>query len=267
MKEEIDLEPVRYAELRPRRLKARREALPLAYLPLGILEWHGLHNPLGLDGIKAEEAAARIAREVGGVVMPTLFWGDDRTDIAELAFDESTNPWMPEGIGDQTGEIEWLSGISKAALAAESERVQAQGGWRFWKELVVRILFQTQSFGFRAAVALPGHYPLFRPLKEAIADYERAGGTMSLFVLGDYLYEPDGKSGDHAAAFETSALMALRPELVDLSELDPDPSVVPMGVLGDDPRTGASAEYGERILKRFVSLVAEWVDGVFYRKP
>lgn len=267
MEGQTDSGPVRYAELRPGALTERRAALPLAYLPLGILEWHGLHNPLGLDGIKAEEVAVRLAEEVGGIVMPTLYWGDDRTDIAELAFDESSNPWMPKGIGDQTGAIERLAGIAKEALARESARVQADGGWRFWRELVVRMLRQTESFGFRAAVAIPGHYPLVRPLKEAIADYEHAGGSMSIFVLGDYLYDPDGKAGDHAAAFETSLLMALRPELVDLSALDPDPSAVPIGVLGDDPRTGANAEYGERILIRFVSLVSGWIDDVFYRKP
>jgi len=41
---------VEYQYLRPRQMTARRDAVPVAYMGLGILEWHGLHNPLGLSG-------------------------------------------------------------------------------------------------------------------------------------------------------------------------------------------------------------------------
>lgn len=75
------------------------------------------------------------------------------------------------------------------------------------------------------------------------------------------MFSPDGKEGDHAAAFETSVLMALEPDLVDLSELDDDLSKENIGVvLGPDPRTHASREYGEQILGKFVQLVQEQID-------
>lgn len=41
-----------YRYLRPKQMVERRDAMPVAYMGLGILEWHGLHNPLGLDGVK-----------------------------------------------------------------------------------------------------------------------------------------------------------------------------------------------------------------------
>ena len=41
----------RIERLRPIEIRKRREELSVAYLPLGTLEWHGLHNPLGADGL------------------------------------------------------------------------------------------------------------------------------------------------------------------------------------------------------------------------
>lgn len=47
--------------------------MPVAYLPLGTLEWHGPHMPLGADGIQSKELFVRVAEKVGGVVLPMLF--------------------------------------------------------------------------------------------------------------------------------------------------------------------------------------------------
>lgn len=49
--------------------------MPVAYLPLGTLEWHGPHMPLGADGIQSKELFVRVAEKVGGVVLPILFMG------------------------------------------------------------------------------------------------------------------------------------------------------------------------------------------------
>ena len=43
--------------------------------PLGTLEWHGPHMPLGADGIQSKELFVRVAEKVGGVVLPMLFMG------------------------------------------------------------------------------------------------------------------------------------------------------------------------------------------------
>ena len=54
---------VEYELLRPAEVKAMREKCPVVYLPVGSLEWHGVQNPLGTDGLKAHavccEAAVR----------------------------------------------------------------------------------------------------------------------------------------------------------------------------------------------------------------
>ena len=38
---------VRYERLRPSKIREAREACPVVYIPLGTLEWHGLHDPVG----------------------------------------------------------------------------------------------------------------------------------------------------------------------------------------------------------------------------
>src|SRR3972149_6065830 len=70
-------EKVLYEDLTPSEFSARLEVCPVASLPLGTLEWHGLHLPLGSDGIQSQEFFERLAAEAGGIVLPKLFIGPD----------------------------------------------------------------------------------------------------------------------------------------------------------------------------------------------
>ena len=54
---------VRYHILRPEQIVARRNACPVAYIPIGNLEWHGVHNPLGTDTLQAEGLAILCAQK------------------------------------------------------------------------------------------------------------------------------------------------------------------------------------------------------------
>ena len=40
--------------------------MPVAFLPLGTLEWHGPHMPLGADGIQSKELFIELAGKMGG---------------------------------------------------------------------------------------------------------------------------------------------------------------------------------------------------------
>ena len=42
---------VRFDHMRPHQVRECRERADVAFLPLGSLEWHGIHNPLGLDAV------------------------------------------------------------------------------------------------------------------------------------------------------------------------------------------------------------------------
>ena len=236
---------------RPAEIKAEKERMPVAYLGLGILEWHGLHNPAGLDGVKADGVAAYLAERLGGVVVPPLFWGDHRGDICELVFEPGK---IRAATFDHTVPICAQMGFDKSALEENARRSEQNGGWRLWEELVVHIFFELESFGYRCVVPIPGHYPLFGPLERAVAAYRAQGGKCDIYTVKDPMYADDGNAGDHAARFETSLMLALKPELVDMSRLSPDPGEANLGVLGEDPRTGASAEFGYSILEKFASL-------------
>ena len=73
------MKKVLYEELLPEECVQRIKEMPVAYLPLGTLEWHGPHMPLGADGIQSKELFVRVAEKVGGVVLPMLFMGPDRS--------------------------------------------------------------------------------------------------------------------------------------------------------------------------------------------
>jgi len=73
-------EKVLYHELTPDEFTLRLEKCPVAYLPLGTLEWHGNHLPLGSDGLQSLGFFEKLAAETGGIVMPMLFIGPDGYD-------------------------------------------------------------------------------------------------------------------------------------------------------------------------------------------
>ena len=57
---------VRYHMLRPGQIAERRDAYPVAYIPIGTIEWHGLHNPVGADTLQAEGLAQFLIRMLKG---------------------------------------------------------------------------------------------------------------------------------------------------------------------------------------------------------
>ena len=76
-------EKVLYSELTPQEFNERITKAPIAYLPLGTLEWHGRHLPLGTDGLISSGFFIELARKVGGIVLPMLFIGPDDVERDE----------------------------------------------------------------------------------------------------------------------------------------------------------------------------------------
>ena len=72
---------VRYERLRPAQIVARRRECPVAWLPIGTIEWHGEHNPVGLDTLKQHALLEKCAREIGGLVFPPLYYGEHREQM------------------------------------------------------------------------------------------------------------------------------------------------------------------------------------------
>ena len=69
---------VQFELMKPGEIIEEKKLLPLVFLPVGPLEWHGPHLPLGTDPLIAYEISLRIARDIGGVVLPPFYWGTER---------------------------------------------------------------------------------------------------------------------------------------------------------------------------------------------
>ncbi len=85
-------------------------------------------------------------------------------------------------------------------------------------------------------------------------------GTPEYFIAMDV-----GYMGDHGGAFETSLMMAMMPELVDLSQLEGEPPY--QGIGGGDAKRDSSAELGEKFactiserLARLAARMPGWTD-------
>jgi creatinine amidohydrolase len=99
-----------YAELTPHAFRLRLAAAPIAYLPLGTLEWHGEHLPLGADGLQAQGVFVQLAHEVGGIILPPLFMGPDSSQVADgRPYYGMDTYGFPPGQPEQlTGSAYWL---------------------------------------------------------------------------------------------------------------------------------------------------------------
>lgn len=254
---------VEYHKMRPRAITERKKQLPVCYIGLGILEWHGLHNPVGLDSLKAHGIACYMAERLGGVAMPPLYWGDNRDEICERHLDPVAREdhWYYK---DKPHEVDHAASIcetmelTKADYDVAASYSKSNGGWELWISLVTHMFVQMESLGFELIVPIPGHYPLIQPLEEAIERYRKRSTAKEVIILTEKIFHMEGKpTPDHAGAFETSLMLAIDPEVVDLGELDPDLSTKLIGVLGQDPRVHASAENGNEILNYLVPYMKQ----------
>lgn len=59
--------------LRPGEIDEELKKCPVAYLPVGFLEWHAEALPFGTDSLTAEYVALKSADITGGVVFPTVY--------------------------------------------------------------------------------------------------------------------------------------------------------------------------------------------------
>ena len=240
---------VRYHMLRPAEVIKRREACPVVYIPVGTLEWHGLHNPLGADTLQAEYLSVLCAQLGGGLVFPPLYFGEcrieglmesnaaDRDDIAgEMHLDPDN--FTPERF-----------------LFNEAEQNE------HYQHLLAHILNQAETLGFEVAVLVAGHYPLVDHARAAALIYNRhrrRAGKMLAWATLDFLYllKNYDCAGDHAGGWETSHCLAIDPSLVDLSQLKPrgEPLV---GVIWKMDPHDATADFGNKIFNEAADAIVK----------
>jgi len=65
-----------WERLLPAEFRQAMADLPVVFLPMGTVEWHGEHNALGLDSLKAHALCVRAAQRAGGgVAHPPVYGG------------------------------------------------------------------------------------------------------------------------------------------------------------------------------------------------
>jgi len=254
---------VRLEYLRPGQVIDRLKEFPVVYIPVGPVEWHGPHNPLGVDPLNAQTVARTACHISGGVVWPTLFWGTDR----------KRPPEQLEGLGLPPDAH--IVGMDFPDNTLPSMYCQEE----IFAIIIRTVLSQCMRLGTRVAAIVNGHggrnqIPVLDRLRAefnnetALRVYHRMASTRKSV--------DESITGGHASAIETSKAMNFAPDSVDLSQLPPHPEPLPYakfamvdsnGMAGNnptkalpecaDPRTKASADLGKRISDKSAQEIVE----------
>ncbi len=219
---------VLYEELTPKEFRIRIADAPIAYLPLGTIEWHGEHLPLGSDGLQSKSFLEILAKEVGGIVLPMYFLGPDLSRMVD---------------GEQ------LYGMDFYSAKEHGNPEQQLDGSAYWisdslfSAVVEATLVQLKRAGFKIVV-YHGHGPSTNLVKKRSEEWQKKYGIKMFNCWGGNSAKGYGIMTDHAAMNETSLIMAMYPELVQMENLPLDSEKWPVGVSGKDPRKFASPEVG-----------------------
>ena len=221
-----------------------------AVATFGATEQHGRHLPLGTDAIWGEALGLRITRALGNAL---------------------------QAPGVRIGRSEHHMDFPGSLTYSEAT----------FNGIVADICHSLARHGFKRIVLIPTHGGNFRPLGaaaelirpqlpevEIIAYSDLSGFMNAIFTVAERFGFSRGHTGGHAGENETSLILALRPDLVDLEHAEAgytdDPmnvadfimrdgfkSVTPNGVLGNPQ--GASAEIGEAYLQALTDLFVAFV--------
>jgi creatinine amidohydrolase len=233
---------VLYEELTPAEFTERLSVCPVAYLPLGTLEWHSFHLPLGSDGIQSREFFKRLASEAGGIVLPMLFLGPD--------LDTTINNSEYYGMD-----------LAKTFSNQCSYDIQQLPGSAYWVSdsifnvMINSIMKQLSRAGFKIVIA-HGHGPSTNYIGAHAQEFK---DKYNLKVMNCWSNDSSNfcLMCDHAGANETSIMMAVRPDLVKMDNLPKDTLTWPMGMLGIDPRTDANSKSGKAIIDFEIKKMSE----------
>ena len=203
--------------LRPGQIAGEIARCPRIFLPLGTIEYHSHHLPVGLDGLQAHGVCLDAAEIAGGLVYPPLWWG--------TGGGHGGYPWTVMMPG--AAEIEAILSFTLTRLAA---------------------------LGVRQAVLFSGHFAdeQLAMIARIAERWNAKGGPLDVKAFGVNGNPHAPFPPDHAGLFETTLLAAFHPQAVDMTLLpvakpeevgeDPygaqrhDPAHSLHGIFGPDPR-------------------------------
>jgi creatinine amidohydrolase len=221
-------------------------------LPLGALEQHGPHLPLSTDSIIAEAIAREVARREDNLLVV---------------------PCLPIGASSHHASFDGTVSLSGGTIVA------------YLRDAVDSLLTQ----GFRFVFVISGHAGNMPFMSEAVSSLpadarERVGACVDWAAQRNALHDlarsvlglsPE-QVGSHAGHFETSMMLYLAPEQVDMERapagfIGPAEKVTstlaaagmralsPIGVVGD--ARGASGTAGKEYFEVLLNLIHDFILG------
>lgn len=211
------------------------EEFPVAILPLGATEQHGHHLPLGVDIFLAEGISRKLSEKTGALLLPSLPFG-----------------------------YSWVWRDIPGTVSLQQKHVEA---------VIKDVAHSVARYGIKMLVLVNGHDANNASMKyatRALAD-ELDISVIYLFypnlnkIMEQHCESPTWHGMIHACEFETSLMLALKPEMVDLSKAVREYPKKPKlygkssislgdlsksGVYGD--ATKATKEKGKKMLNIFV---------------
>ena len=231
-----------YEELKPSELEKEIRNNPIAYWPLGLIEHHGWHLPIGFDGIKAYQFCRKLAEKNGGLILPTMWWGG--------------------GGGHDVFKWTHYQDLSAAQNILETTARQML------------------DYGIKILILFAGHYP-WQKLLDNVVESLRETYPDTLILAGTEMSiceEDSNILGDHAAKEETSWGLSLFPEHIDINllhgkidvevwppqgppakqdehpKVNYDPKSPLFAQMGEDARE-ATAEHGNEVIKLVIEKI------------
>ena len=183
--------PRPYLLLEANHRQLRNSPPRVAVLPWGATEAHNRHLPYGTDVIEATKLAERAAeiayaRGAGVVVLPTIPFGNDEQQLDQASTISFTTPTA----------LAILDDVTRSLARQKIDRLvilNAHGGNQF------QPLVRDAQARHGILIVVANFYEMAPEVKQAVFD----------------------SPGDHADELETSLLLYLCPELVELKEAGP----------------------------------------------
>ncbi len=185
--------PKRFEEVGGFEVESAVSSHALAVLPLGSLEFHGPHNPIGSDSIIISGIAERVAARTGGLLFPTIMFTQCPAHTAHFRGTLSIRP-----------EVMTM----------------------YFADVLRNIL----HLGLRRIFVLNGHDGNIGPGRGAVAQVADEDKEAALlfaswweFLPGEMmkslgLFQQANGGHGHGAPLETSAVAAFRPDLIHLEQ-------------------------------------------------
>jgi creatinine amidohydrolase len=236
-----DNETVLYEELTPSAFREKLNQAPVAYLPLGTLEYHGEHLPLGTDALHSKGFFIEMAQEFGGIVLPMIFMGPS-----------------------------WYTGQAIDSLIAIHCTPSSETGSCYWIPDSVYHMLMEQQFsllsqtGFKVVV-VHGHAPSIIYVEWHKQEWEE---QFDIRIVPYFIYRDHGELGysGHASVNETSLIMNYFPHLVKMQLITADTSIIPYGIQSKNPRGVATAKIGKKMEEVHMKILSDTLNKILKSK-